>query len=61
MLSGETLFDYTNLVSPNDYKKWQSNFIISFISSFEINTANPFPVLTAPFPLIFFFKSIYFI
>ena len=24
---------------------------ISFISSFEINTVNPFPALTAPFPL----------
>ena len=28
-------------------------FIISFISSFEINKVNPFPALTAPFPLIF--------
>ena len=27
--------------------------IISFISSFEINKVNPFPTLTAPFPLIF--------
>ena len=27
--------------------------LISFISSFEINEANPFPALTAPFPLIF--------
>ena len=27
--------------------------MISFISSFEINKANAFPVLTAPFPLIF--------
>ena len=27
--------------------------IISFISSFEINEANPFPAVTAPFPLIF--------
>ena len=27
--------------------------IILFISSFEINKANLFPVLTAPFPLIF--------
>ena len=26
--------------------------IISFISSFEINKANPFPALKAPFPLI---------
>ena len=28
-------------------------FIISFTSSFEINIVNPFPALTAPFPLIF--------
>ena len=28
-------------------------FIISFISSFEINKVNPFPALTAPFSLIF--------
>ena len=27
--------------------------IISFPSSFEINKGNPFPALTAPFPLIF--------
>ena len=27
--------------------------IKSFISSFEINEVNPFPALTAPFPLIF--------
>ena len=27
--------------------------IISFIFSFEINKVNPFPALTAPFPLIF--------
>ena len=27
--------------------------VISFISSFEINKVNPFPALTAPFPLIF--------
>ena len=27
--------------------------IISFISSFEIKKVNPFPALTAPFPLIF--------
>ena len=27
--------------------------VISFISSFEINKVNPFPTLTAPFPLIF--------
>ena len=27
--------------------------IISFISSFEINKVNPFPALTAPFPLMF--------
>ena len=27
--------------------------IISFISPFEINKVNPFPALTAPFPLIF--------
>ena len=27
--------------------------IISFISSFEIKKINPFPALTAPFPLIF--------
>ena len=27
--------------------------IISFISSFEISKVNPFPALTAPFPLIF--------
>ena len=27
--------------------------IVSFISSFEINRVNPFPTLTAPFPLIF--------
>ena len=27
--------------------------IISFISSFKINKVNPFPALTAPFPLIF--------
>ena len=26
---------------------------ISFISSFEINKVNPFPVLTAPSPIIF--------
>ena len=26
--------------------------IIPFISSFEINKVNPFPALTAPFPLI---------
>ena len=28
------------------------NLIISFISSFEIKKVNPFPALTAPFPLI---------
>ena len=27
--------------------------IISFISSFKVNTVNPFPACTAPFPLIF--------
>ena len=27
--------------------------IVSLISSFEINRVNPFPTLTAPFPLIF--------
>ena len=27
--------------------------IISFISLFEMNKVNPFPTLTAPFPLIF--------
>ena len=27
--------------------------IISFISSFKINKLNPFPVLTAPFSLIY--------
>ena len=27
--------------------------IISFISSFEVNKVNPFPTLTASFPLIF--------
>ena len=27
--------------------------IISFILSFKINKVNPFPALTAPFPLIF--------
>ena len=27
--------------------------IISFISSFEIKKVNPFPAITAPFPLIF--------
>ena len=37
------------LESSNDY----IILIISFISSFEINKVNPFPVLTAPFPLIF--------
>ena len=27
--------------------------IISFITSLELNKVNPFPALTAPFPLIF--------
>ena len=36
--------------SPNDFMI----LIISFIFSFEINKINPFPALTAPFPLIFF-------
>ena len=36
--------------SPNDF----TILIKSFISSFEINKVNPFPVLTARFPFIFF-------
>ena len=31
--------------------------VISFISSFERNKVNPFPALTAPFPLIFLLNS----
>ena len=27
--------------------------MISFLSSFKVNKVNPFPTLTAPFPLIF--------
>ena len=36
--------------SPNDF----TILIKSFISSFEINKVNPFPVLSARFPFIFF-------
>ena len=48
---------FTVSVNPSINTPESSNdfviFIISFISSFEINKVNPFPALTAPFPLIF--------
>ena len=31
--------------------------LIIFISLFKINTVNPFPALTAPFPLVFISNS----
>ena len=47
---------FTVLVTPSvNTPKSYSDFtilIISCISSFEINKVNPFPALTAPFPLI---------
>ena len=48
---------FTVLVPPSiNTPEFSYDFIIlliSFISSFEINKVNPFPVLTVPFPLIF--------
>ena len=45
------------LVTPSINTPEYSNdfmiLIISFISLFEINKVNPFPAMTAPFPLIF--------
>ena len=44
-------------ITPSTNKRESSNdfviLIMSFISSFEINNANPLPIVTAPFPLIF--------
>ena len=51
---------FTVLVTPSiNTPKPLNDFmilIISFISSFEMNKANPFPVLTARFPLILLSK-----
>ena len=48
---------FTVLANPSINTFESSNdfiiFIISFISSFEINKGNPFPALTSPFSLIF--------
>ena len=48
---------FTVSVTPSMNTPESSNdfiiLIISFISLFEINKVNPFPALTAPFPLIF--------
>ena len=48
---------FTDSVTPTNNKLECSNgflvLIISSISSFEINNFNPFPALTAPFPIIF--------
>ena len=48
---------FTVSVTPSINTPESSNdfmiLIISFISSFKINKVNPFPALTAPFPLIF--------
>ena len=48
---------FTVSVNPSINTSKSSNdfmiLIISFISSFKINKVNPFPALTAPFPLIF--------
>ena len=40
---------FSNSINSNDFMI----LTISLISSFEINKVNPFPALTAPFPLIF--------
>ena len=48
---------FTDSVTPTNNELESSNgfmvLIISSISSFEINKLNPFPALTAPFPIIF--------
>ena len=48
---------FTVLVTPSINTHQSSNhyiiFIISSIPSFKINKVNPFPTLTAPFPVIF--------
>ena len=48
---------FTVSVTPSNITPESSNdfiiLIISFISSFKINKVNPFPALTAPFPLMF--------
>ena len=48
---------FTVSLSPSINTTESSNgfiiFIISFIFSFEISKVNPFPALTAPFPLFF--------
>ena len=47
---------YVAVTSSINTPKSSNNFIISiisFIASFKINKVNPFPALTAPFPLNF--------